>query len=318
MRLIIRALFCLFFVLPACTLAQTTIQSRPYTSITTSTTCTATADTELGGSWAASKAIDGDFYPATDTGWISTGTALPHWLALDCGSDHAITWIDHLPWRPDRHTKSVDIYVSDDGSTWGSSVCTHSGEPDTFSWRQIACSGGTHRYFKLQITDVWGTTAASVNDVEFGGGTRWRAIAATNTAVTPDGTDPNNWYRDGVTDGNSVSGWSSCSGCIATITIDLLSPTSFDGVALGSLTNAATILSIYTSPDNITYTQWTTDATRNSLIGSDSIFLLPARKTARYVKVEGSALPVDFFQFYEFNLVTYAPYGAKPHVFVVM
>jgi hypothetical protein len=100
---------------------------------------------------AAANAIDGN----TSTFWSTNGT-FPAWFVIDMGSAKTFDTVTVLP-RQDGNLDfpgSIEIYVSDDGSTWGTAIYTASGLPNNATQKIFGpFSGGavTHRWVKYNI-----------------------------------------------------------------------------------------------------------------------------------------------------------------------
>src|SRR5262252_4471366 len=82
---------------------------------------TATATSYYSGSWLPSNTIDGN----TSTAWHSDATTLPQSLYIDMCSAQTFNAVSYLPRQDfDDHPIQVNVYVGDDGATWGTAVAT--------------------------------------------------------------------------------------------------------------------------------------------------------------------------------------------------
>jgi hypothetical protein len=81
----------------------------------------------VGGNYAATNAIDGN--PATmwHTEWAQRTAPLPHTLVLNLGGQYRVDGVRYLPRQdgsPNGTIAGYQVYVSDDGATWGTAVAT--------------------------------------------------------------------------------------------------------------------------------------------------------------------------------------------------
>lgn len=125
---------------------------------------TATADSIYGTGFEASKALDG----STSTYWLSGGGALPHWLYVDMGSAQTFNGVQYVPEQNANQPTTVEIYVSDDGSTWGSLVATSSFSGSAATQNIPIGVPVTHRYVKINITASDGTPYAGIAEFYVG------------------------------------------------------------------------------------------------------------------------------------------------------
>src|SRR5262245_36509186 len=108
---------------------------------------TATVDDASFG--AANNALDGN----TGTFWANNG-AFPTWIIVDMKTPQTFDAIQVLP-RQDGfadYPGSIEIYLSTNGTTWGTAVYTQSGLPNTNTQKTFPLpSVVTYRWFKYQI-----------------------------------------------------------------------------------------------------------------------------------------------------------------------
>lgn len=103
---------------------------------------TSASDASFG---AAANAIDGDLNT-----WWETAITLPQWLVLDMLTPQTFNQVWMWP-RTDGFNDtpgSIEIYVSNDGVTWGSPVYTQSGMPIYKTVHQFSFATQTARYLK--------------------------------------------------------------------------------------------------------------------------------------------------------------------------
>ena len=128
-------------------------------------TITATSVYDGGPAYVAAKAIDGN----TSTFWHSF-SGYPHSLIVDMGAAQTFNAIQFVPRTDSTRTDpaQVEVYVSDDGSTWGSPVAsdvwTSSATTKTLSFASV-----TKRW--LKFTGVTGANNAFMACTELLAGT---------------------------------------------------------------------------------------------------------------------------------------------------
>lgn len=140
---------------------------------------TASADSEFSGLFAAHNAFDEEWRTNIDnTRWISTNTALPHWLQYDfgAGNEKAITGAS-MASPADAGAGSFDVKYSDDGSgfttlwsetgltSWGSNGFRHFTDPGAASYS--GSPHGTHLYWRILQTERDGGNANAISEAEF-------------------------------------------------------------------------------------------------------------------------------------------------------
>ncbi len=104
----------------------------------------ASASASTGG--AASNAIDGSTGTRFSPGAVQ---ASGQWLSLDMGSARTFTRIDMDAYSsPGDYPHGYDVYVSTDGSTWGSAIASQT--PST-EYTSITFTAQTKRYIKIQL-----------------------------------------------------------------------------------------------------------------------------------------------------------------------
>jgi hypothetical protein len=111
-------------------------------------TITASSTWDGSGTFAAAKAIDGD----TATCWHSgpPGGSYPHYFVVDMGSAQTFSALQYVP-RQEVYRNDpgqVELYVSDDGATWGSAIYTATWTSG-LSAHTIEFATVTKRWFKF-------------------------------------------------------------------------------------------------------------------------------------------------------------------------
>lgn len=117
----------------------------PFTPLNRTGWVTAASEVTWG---ASANAIDGN----TGTIWATNAT-LPAWITFDMLSPQTFNTLTYLPRQfsdPD-FPGSIEIYVSSDGSTWGSPVYTQSGLPCDQTLKTFTFPFQTYRYLKFNI-----------------------------------------------------------------------------------------------------------------------------------------------------------------------
>lgn len=142
-----------------------------YSSALSRAAWTATADSNYGGGYTPDKAINGN---GTADFWASANSALPHYLSLDMASAQSFNFISILMRvsSNEQNPINVELYVSDDGTSWGSAVetvtglSTGTGSGVTYYWDLSTTY--THRYFRIKITAVTSGNITSIAEVYAG------------------------------------------------------------------------------------------------------------------------------------------------------
>ncbi|WP_034594025.1 phosphocholine-specific phospholipase C [Hamadaea tsunoensis] len=122
-----------------------------------------------GENGAAVNAVDGSSSTIWHTQWYAATAALPHEIQLDLGASKTVTGLGYTPRQDGGANGRVgqyEIYLSADGSTWGTAVATGT-FPDSAAAQQVTWTGRTARYVRLRaLTEAGGrgqwTSAAEV------------------------------------------------------------------------------------------------------------------------------------------------------------
>ena len=139
----------------------------PYPLPQNSIAVQATDSEETNGQ--ASNAIDGNPNTIWHTEWMSTNPVHPHEIQLDLGEPYELTGLRYLP-RQDASfngtIKDYEIYVSQNGTDWGSAVASGSFAKDKTE-KSVFFSGKYGQYIRLRaLSEVNGnpwTSAAEIN-----------------------------------------------------------------------------------------------------------------------------------------------------------
>jgi hypothetical protein len=118
---------------------------------------------------AAVNAIDGDSETIWHTEWSNSDPSHPHEIVIDLGSTYTITGLKYLPRQNGSENGMIadyEIYVSQDGYTWGDPVATGTWG-DSLSEKKASFTGKDGLYVKLvALSEVNGnpwTSAAEIN-----------------------------------------------------------------------------------------------------------------------------------------------------------
>lgn len=123
----------------------------------------ASADSDFGTGFDASQVLDGNI----TTRWISSGSALPHWLSIDMGATQTFNTVTYVPQQNANQPATIELYVSSNGSTWGSAVATLSGLSG-IATVTFGVAAQTARYIKLNVTASNGAPYAGIAEVNIG------------------------------------------------------------------------------------------------------------------------------------------------------
>ena len=106
-----------------------------------------TASSTWDASFVATRMLDGN----DSTDWHSGSAAVyPHSIVLDLGSAKVFDTFRFKPRSDTRNPATSEVYVSDDGVTWGSAVGTASGWDSSVAAKDITfASSVTKRYVKF-------------------------------------------------------------------------------------------------------------------------------------------------------------------------
>lgn len=130
------------------------------------------ADSEEAGFGAATNAFDGDSETYWHTDFDATTYPVPHEIQIDLGTTYKLGGFRYLPTRniEDGRILNYEVYVSDDGNSWGAAVSTGVFTYDDLGDKEVSFPLVEGRYFRLRaLSDVnstgW-TTAVEINVLE--------------------------------------------------------------------------------------------------------------------------------------------------------
>ena len=114
------------------------------------------------------NAFDGNTATIWHTEWSASNPAHPHEIQINLGGSYDITGFAYLPRQNSSNGRIADyeIYVSSNGSNWGSAVATGTW-PNSTAEQQVSFSSVTGSYVRLVAlsevnSNAW-TSAAELN-----------------------------------------------------------------------------------------------------------------------------------------------------------
>ncbi|MDR7276382.1 PQQ-dependent sugar dehydrogenase [Catenuloplanes atrovinosus] len=115
----------------------------------------------------AVRVLDGN--PATfwHTEWGTVTTPHPHEIVLDLGASRSVTDLYYLPRQNASNGRiaAYEVYVSTDGTTWGTAVATGT-FPNTTAEQTVSFAAKTGRYVRLRaLSEVQGRAWTSVAEL---------------------------------------------------------------------------------------------------------------------------------------------------------
>ena len=116
----------------------------------------------------AKNAIDGKNTTFWHTEWSAANPAYPHQVVLSLGGQYTVSGLRYLPRQDGTLNGTVgkySIYVSADGSTWGSAVATGTFAADA-TRKDVSFTGKSGRYVKFVAeSEVKGNPWASAAEI---------------------------------------------------------------------------------------------------------------------------------------------------------
>jgi hypothetical protein len=234
-----------------------------------------------------------------DTRWTTgTNAVSGQWFKIDLGSTQTFSRIvlddtgDGSDYPP-----AYDVYVSSDGSTWGSPITSGTGSAPLLT---INFSNQSARYIKIQLTagnthwwsirEAFVYTTASTADTQLARN-GWTVSASNNSSSAPLAIDSalSTRWDTGM---NAVSGqW---------YKVDLGAQTTVDRIEFSSYTDSNDY------PPSYTVSVSTDDSTYNSVAsGSPAAGFVSATftaQTARYLKITCTAASSYYFSIHDLNV----------------
>lgn len=132
------------------------------------------ADSEevIGENGSANNILDGDESTIWHTQWYGSSPCHPHEVVIDLGMMYDIQGLSYLPRQDGSENGMIadyEIYVSQDGSSWGSPVKTGSWATSKDE-KTVSMSGQTGRYVMLvALSEVNGNAWTSVAEINLTG-----------------------------------------------------------------------------------------------------------------------------------------------------
>lgn len=140
------------------------------------------ADDATGGP--ASAAIDGDSSTMWHSAWsqVEPDAPYPHWISLDLGAAYDVKGLDYQVRIGNGAIKDYEVYVSTDGTTWGSAVKTGS-FASTTGVQHLDLPATRGRYVKLVgLNAVNGRAFAGAGEINV-----WGSLVAQAVPLPKDG-----------------------------------------------------------------------------------------------------------------------------------
>ncbi|MDR6905654.1 endo-alpha-N-acetylgalactosaminidase [Agromyces sp. 3263] len=130
------------------------------------------SDSEPGtGDGSPLAAIDGNAATMWHSAWsqVNPDTPYPHWIALDLGDSYAVDGFDYQVRRGNGSIKRYELYLSADGSSWGTPV--KAGEfASTTEVQHLSFEATEARYVKLVgLSAINGAAFAGANELNVWG-----------------------------------------------------------------------------------------------------------------------------------------------------
>ncbi|MGY0232244.1 discoidin domain-containing protein [Longispora urticae] len=115
--------------------------------------------------------LDGNTGTFWHTKWSGTAAPMPHEIQIDLGSSRSVTNLYYLPRQNQANGRiaNYEVYVSTDGTTWGTAVATGTFTNNTTE-QAVNFAARTGRYVKLRaLTEVNGNPWTSVAEINIAG-----------------------------------------------------------------------------------------------------------------------------------------------------
>ena len=131
---------------------------------------TASADSQQSAAYAASNVLDGDGLTIWHTPFTGTVPPLPHSITIDMQGPHVVSGLSYMPRQDSSLNGTIGeyaIYVSSDGTNWGSPVATGTWTDD-HTTKDAAFPAVSARFVRLTALTEAGnrgpwTSAAEIN-----------------------------------------------------------------------------------------------------------------------------------------------------------
>ncbi|RXZ49002.1 hypothetical protein ESP57_08550 [Agromyces fucosus] len=175
------------------------------------------SDAEPGtGDGSARAAIDGNAATMWHSAWsqVNPDTPYPHWIALDLGDTYAVDGFDYQVRRGNGSIKKYELYLSTDGTNWGTPVKTGEFASAT-EVQHLSFPAANARFVKLVgLNAINGAAFAGANEINVWG-TREAAPtplpkdAMSISDVDSEETEGEDGAATNVLDGDAASCWHS-------------------------------------------------------------------------------------------------------------
>lgn len=124
----------------------------------------------VGEDGAAANVLDGDSATIWHTQWYGSTAPLPHTIDLDLGGTYPVTDVYYLPRQNSANGRILgyEVYVSADGTTWGSAVAGGT-FPVSTAEQAVTFAAKSGRYVRLRaLSEVNGNPWTSVAELNIG------------------------------------------------------------------------------------------------------------------------------------------------------
>ncbi|MGE0823669.1 MAG: discoidin domain-containing protein [Candidatus Binatia bacterium] len=262
-------------------------------------------DSEAAAKYVATNAVDGAPLTFWHTEWRGIRSPLPHQLTLDLNTAYTVTGLRYLP-RQDGKTSGTitayEIYVSANGTTWGTPVATGTWNGTAVS-KEVAFPGKTGRYVRFVATaeatgSLYYTSAAEINILGTLAKQSSDLIPQSQLRVVEvDSEVPLTYAAANVVDDSPTTFWHTVWKPVASplphqLTLELTSAYTITGVRYlprqdGNLNGTVTAYDIYVSSDG---TNWGAPVISGTWSGTAALkeVSFPG-KTGRYVRFVAKA-----------------------------
>ncbi|MBG6136604.1 discoidin domain-containing protein [Longispora fulva] len=115
--------------------------------------------------------LDGNSATFWHTKWSNPVAQMPHEIQIDLGASHSVTNLYYLPRQNQANGRiaNYEVYVSTDGTTWGTAVATGTFANNTTE-QTVTFAAKTGRYVRLRaLSEVNGNPWTSVAELNIGG-----------------------------------------------------------------------------------------------------------------------------------------------------
>ncbi|HEY0713315.1 MAG TPA: discoidin domain-containing protein, partial [Polyangia bacterium] len=222
-----------------------------------------------------------------DTFWMTgANQASGMYVIINLGSAQTFSGIDidSSPAYPNDYPRGFDIYVSSNGSTWGSPIASGTGS-DHFT--SVTFDEQTYQYIKIQLDTSYGSAWWTIAELTVWNtadsvGTKLSRTGWTLTAHNTDGASP----LANAIDSDPATRWANGAAQLSGhwFKVDLGTTTSVTGILLDAYDDVDDYLRQYTLADSTDNTNWTNIP---SSVSNTKAYLLHtfSAVNARYLRV---------------------------------